>query len=43
MVGKDHVLAGSFKNKVQAAAGRVMSDPAEAKMQGGITKPGSGV
>lgn len=42
MAGKDHVVAGSFKNKVQAAAGRVMSDPAKAKMQGGMTKPGSG-
>ncbi|HZU56020.1 MAG TPA: SDR family NAD(P)-dependent oxidoreductase [Actinocrinis sp.] len=42
MAGKDHVVAGSFKNKVQAAAGRVMSDPAKGKMQGGMTKPGSG-
>jgi short-subunit dehydrogenase len=42
MAGKDHVVAGSFKNKVQAATGRVMSDPAKAKMQGSMTKPGSG-
>ena len=42
MAGKDHVVAGSMRNKMQAAAGRVMSDPAKAKMQGGMTKLGSG-
>lgn len=42
MAGKDHVVAGSMKNKVQAAAGRVLSDPAKAKVQGSMTKPGSG-
>lgn len=42
MAGKDHVVAGLMKNKMQAAAGRVTSDPAKAKMRGGMTEPGSG-
>lgn len=42
MAGKDHVVAGSLKNKVQAAAGRVTPDPLKAKMQRAQTEPGSG-
>jgi short-subunit dehydrogenase len=42
MAGKDHVVAGSWRNKAQAAAARVMPAPAAAKTQGALTKPGSG-
>jgi short-subunit dehydrogenase len=42
MEGKDHVVAGSLRNKVQAAASRVLPDPLKAKMQEKMTKPGSG-
>jgi uncharacterized protein len=40
MAGKDHVVAGSLRNKAQTAAGRVMPDSAKAKMQGKMTEPG---
>jgi short-subunit dehydrogenase len=42
MEGKDHVVAGSLRNKVQAAASRILPDPLKAKMQEKMTKPGSG-
>jgi len=42
MAGQDHVIAGSTKNKVQAAAGRVLPETAKAKVQAKQTKPGSG-
>ena len=42
MAGKDKVVAGSAKNKVQAAAARVMPDPAKAAMHGKLSEPGSG-
>ncbi|QXJ22617.1 SDR family NAD(P)-dependent oxidoreductase [Actinomadura graeca] len=42
MAGKDHVVAGSFRNKVQAGASRVVSEPAKAKLHGKLTEPGSG-
>ena len=42
MAGKDHVIAGSMKNKVQAAAGRVLPETAKAKVQAQQTEPGSG-
>ncbi len=42
MAGKDHVVAGSLKNKVQAAAGRVLPETAKAKVQAQQTEPGSG-
>lgn len=42
MAGKDHVVAGSLKNKVQAASGRVLPDPVKAKAQRALTEPGSG-
>ena len=42
MAGKDRVIAGSMKNKVQAAAGRVLPETAKAKVQAQQTEPGSG-
>jgi hypothetical protein len=42
LVGKDHVVAGSAKNKAQVGAGRVMPETAKAKMQASQTEPGSG-
>lgn len=41
MDGKDHVVAGSFKNKLQAAAGHVLPDPAMAAAHAQMAKPGS--
>jgi short-subunit dehydrogenase len=41
MGGKDRVVAGSAKNKAQAAAGKVMPETAAAKMHGKISEPGS--
>lgn len=41
MAGQDHVIAGSFKNKVQAAAGYALPDPLVAKAHAGQSKPGS--
>jgi short-subunit dehydrogenase len=41
MAGKDHVIAGSAKNKVQAVAGKFMSDPAKAAVHAKMTKPKS--
>jgi uncharacterized protein len=41
MAGKDHVIAGSFKNKLQAAAGQVLPDPLVAKAHAGQSAPGS--
>lgn len=41
MAGKDHVVAGSFKNKLQAAAGYALPDPAVAAAHAGMSKPGS--
>lgn len=41
MAGKDHVVAGSFKNKVQAAAGYALPDPLVAKAHAGQSSPGS--
>ncbi|HEU5331283.1 MAG TPA: hypothetical protein VFU73_00925 [Actinocrinis sp.] len=40
--GKDHVVAGSLKNKVREVAGRVLPDPVKARAQRRITEPGSG-
>ena len=42
MAGKDHVVAGSMKNKMQAVSGRMMPDPMKAKAQSKLTEPGSG-
>ena len=41
MSGKDHVVAGSFKNKLQAAAGNILPDPAVAQMHRQQSEPGS--
>ena len=42
MAGKDHVVAGSFKNKIQAAAGHLLPDPVIAGMHRKQSEPGSG-
>ncbi|HEX4789604.1 MAG TPA: SDR family NAD(P)-dependent oxidoreductase, partial [Actinospica sp.] len=41
LAGKDHVVAGSWRNKAQAAAARVMPAPAAARTQRKLTEPGS--
>lgn len=41
MAGKDHVVAGSFKNKLQAAAGHVLPDPLVAEMHRKQSEPGT--
>jgi short-subunit dehydrogenase len=41
MAGDDHVVAGSFKNKVQAVAGKVVPDTAKAEMHRKMAEPGS--
>jgi len=41
MAGKDHVVAGSFKNRAQAVAAKVVPDAAGASAQARMTKPGS--
>ncbi len=41
MAGKDHVVAGSFKNKMEAAAGYALPDPLVAKAHAAIAEPGS--
>ena len=42
MGGKDHVIAGSAKNKAQAAAGRVLPETKKAAVHARETEPGSG-
>jgi uncharacterized protein len=39
MAGKDHVIAGSVKNKAQVAGGTVLPERARAAMQAAQTKP----
>lgn len=41
MAGKDHVVAGSIKNKLQAAAGYALPDPLVAKAHASQSAPGS--
>lgn len=41
MAGKDHVVAGSFKNKLQAAAGYALPDPLVARAHASMSEPGS--
>ena len=41
MAGKDHVVAGSFKNKLQSLAGDVLPDAAVAQAHSKMSKPGS--
>jgi short-subunit dehydrogenase len=42
LAGKDHVVAGSMKNKVQAASGKFMPEQAKARMQATQTRPRDG-
>lgn len=42
LAGKDHVVAGSMKNKAQAASGRVLPETAKAAAQARMTEPGGG-
>jgi short-subunit dehydrogenase len=39
--GKDHVVAGSLRNKVLATASRVVPDPIKAALHRRISEPGS--
>ena len=39
MAGKDHVVAGSMKNKVQVAGTSVLPDTAKAAMHARLTEP----
>jgi hypothetical protein len=39
MAGKDHVVAGSVKNKAQVAGAKVMPEKARAAMHAAQTKP----
>ena len=39
MAGKDHVVAGSPKNKAQVAGGKLLSEEARAKLHAAQTKP----
>lgn len=41
MEGQDHVVAGSFANKVQSVIGKILPETTGAKMQARETKPGS--
>jgi short-subunit dehydrogenase len=41
MAGKDHIVAGSFKNKVQATLAHVLPDTVTAGVHGKIAEPGS--
>ena len=38
MAGKDHVVAGSFKNKIQSTMGKILPESVGAKMQGAQIK-----
>jgi uncharacterized protein len=42
MAGKDKVVAGAFKNKMQDAMAQVLPEPAKAELHAKQTKPGSG-
>ena len=41
MAGKDHIVAGSFKNKLQAMAGHLLPDAAMADIHRKESEPGS--
>ncbi len=41
MAGKEKVVAGAFKNKVQVAAGRLIPDRVKAEKHRGMAEPGS--
>ncbi len=42
IAGKDHVVAGSFRNKVESVAGHILPDTVMAGMHRKQTEPGSG-
>lgn len=42
IAGKDHVVAGAFKNKVQAVMSEVTPEPMKAAQHAKLTEPGSG-
>lgn len=42
MAGKDHIVAGAFKNKMQAVMSNIMPEPAKAAQHAKQTEPGSG-
>jgi short-subunit dehydrogenase len=42
MEGKDHVVAGSFKNRIQVAAATVLPDTVTSAAHGKMAEPGSG-
>jgi short-subunit dehydrogenase len=41
MAGKDHVIAGAFKNKIQGVAAKILPETVTAAMQRRQTEPGS--
>lgn len=41
MDGKDHIVAGSFKNRVQATLSHVLPDTVTADIHRKLTEPGS--
>jgi short-subunit dehydrogenase len=42
MAGKDHIVAGSFKNKVMAAAAKLLPHNVSAQAHRYMSKPGTG-
>jgi short-subunit dehydrogenase len=42
MAGKDHVIAGSLRDKIQASAGKGMPEPMKAKAHAAMSEPESG-
>jgi short-subunit dehydrogenase len=42
LAGKDHVVAGSFKNKVQAVLSEITPEPVKAEQHRKLAEPGSG-
>lgn len=41
MAGKDHVVSGSMKNKVQAGGAKLMPETAKAKVHASMLQPES--
>lgn len=41
MAGKDHVVAGSLKNNLEAMGAKVLPETAKARLHRGLTEPGS--
>jgi uncharacterized protein len=41
MAGREKVVGGSFKNKIQAVAGKVIPDSKKAEMHRQMAEPGS--